>query len=458
MHRMLVIFRSSLTGWLMLLLGLCPAWAVADDPEMDRQLQLINAQAEMIDQLARRVELLEARLQPRTETYDVAALPAATPEPTPVSRSPLSRDAIGDLNALVREGSIPQSIRLPGPRGISLRFGGFVKSLAYADSNQETESDYFLPALLGMLRPDEEGQYRHTADLSRLALEAVAPVGDDNVRAYVEYEFRNDFSLRHAYLQWNGQWGEVRAGQYWSALMDLQSLFEGVAEPTISGAIFARQTQFRYSTPSGNRWRWTLSLEDPSSNDLVSGESFFGRTDVPDLISSVTYSQPDVGHVQLGALARRLKVDSAAGSDTDFGWGVALSGHLDVGQRDKLIGMGVYGEGVGRYLLGITPTAGGAIDGNGGIVTRDNFGGYVAYQRTWNDRFRSNVGFGYAEADNVDGQPGDAFNNSTYAMVNLMHKLNEHITLGIEYNYGRRENLDGGDLDNHRIVFGLQAF
>ncbi len=442
--------------WFLFITSLFPTVSLASQAEqMQRYEQMLDAQAALIKSLTERVDLLEARLASTTEAIETTPIQSAARGAEPRS---MRMDEIGDLNAVVRAGENPGSILLPGPANVSIGFGGYVKSLAYADSDSETEDEYFLPALLGVRRPDREGQYRSSADLSRFALEATAPVDDGRVRAYLEYEFRNDFTLRHAYLQWNGDWGEVTAGQYWSAFMDLQSLPEGVAEPTVSGGIFARQTQFRYSTPAGRPWRWTVSLEDPSTNDVIGVEPLFGRTTVPDAITTLAYNAPGVGHVQVGALARRLKVDTQLGSDDDFGWGLSLSGHLAVGERDRLIAAGVYGEALGRYLLGLSPTAAASVDTGSEIQTRDNFGGYLAYQRYWSPRLRSSFALGYAEADNLAGQPDEAFNNSTYVMGNVLYNLNDRMTLGLEYNYGERENLDGRSLDNHRFVLGFQMF
>jgi hypothetical protein len=38
---------------------------------------------------------------------------------------------------------------------------------------------------------------------------------------------------------------------------------------------------------------------------------------------------------------------------------------------------------------------------------------------------------------------------------NLRCKANRFLTIGVEYNYGTRENRVGG-LDNHRVMVGMQ--
>lgn len=201
-----------------------------------------------------------------------------------------------------------------------------------------------------------------------------------------------------------------------------------------------------------------LSFEDPSSNDIVGVDPILGRTKTPDVISTLAFAMPGLGHLQLGGIFRRLAIETELGRDTTSGWGLHLSGHLDVAERDRLIAGGVYGEGLGRYLLGITPFGAAIVDPQSRIHTRNNVGGYVAYQRFWNNRFRSNFALGTAKAENFTGQPDDAFKNSTFVLGNLMYRFNDYITGGIEYNYGQRKNLDNSNIDNHRVVIGLQLF
>jgi len=53
-----------------------------------------------------------------------------------------------------------------------------------------------------------------------------------------------------------------------------------------------------------------------------------------------------------------------------------MTGHLDIGSRYRLNLGGVYGKGLGRYLLGIQSSSGSAVDPvTGSLDPRDNWGG-----------------------------------------------------------------------------------
>ncbi len=139
------------------------------------------------------------------------------------------------------------------------------------------------------------------------------------------------------------------------------------------------------------------------------------------------------------------------------GWGAAFTGHVSLPRQDRVMFSSVYGEAMGRYLLGIQSTSGGAIEpGTGEISKRDNWGGMVAYEHHWSDSWRSTAMAGYAKADPLDWQPGDTFKSSTYASINLMWQALPYLNVGVEYGYGARERKDGSDVDNHRVALGFQ--
>jgi hypothetical protein len=322
------------TFWIALSLIVALSIQTAISQELDAPSESKTTQDKLIEELKARIEKLEAQLKQLTGEVREESTPPMSAEqgisPAVSRQDPMLRDSVGDLNTPVMAGDFPRSIKLPGTGDVSIAFGGFIKTVCYFDNHLESESPIFLPALLGLGRLDQSGQMRQTAELSRFAFEARAPVANGSVRGYLEYEFRDGFSLRHAYLQWKNPWGELAVGQYWSAFMDLRSLIEGISEPTISGPIFARQAQFRFTRNIRDNMIWTVSLEDPSSNDIIGIDPIFSRTKTPDIVSTLVATKPDFGHIQLGGIIGQLRAENNLGKDTALGWGAHLSGHLDV--------------------------------------------------------------------------------------------------------------------------------
>lgn len=471
-------------GCLVALLTLAPVvtWAQSDDTEalrrqLEDQRKLIQQQQEQINQQTQALDRMEQRLN-EMAAKEVASLPAGT-DVKPVvnvettkSASPFNvaenRDGIGDLNReAIRAGDFPGSFRIPGPGKVSLSIGGFIKTAAILDSDAEAMGADFVPATLGTRRPDQKGAFSIDSTITRLHLDARAPTENGGkLQAYLEADLNNandgtlGLKLRHAYGTWTTGGGMLTVGHTWSTLMDLKILPEGLTEPTLSGPIFMRQPQIRWSQHLGERWTLHAAIEDPNSNDVFSDQPALGKTSVPDGILGIEVDQPEIGHLRLNGILRRIEVDlPGGGSDSERGWGLALSGHVNLFGQDRLNFSGVYGQGLGRYLLGILSTDGGAINpSNDQFGLRDNWGVQSSYSHHWSAKWRSTAMFGYAKSDPLSWQIGSTLKSSTYAAANLMWQVLPYLSVGAEYSYGKRENKTGPDLDNHRVMIGVQVY
>jgi hypothetical protein len=428
--------------------------------ELAQLKQEAQQQRAALDRLLARIEALEAR----TPTAPVPATPpepvsATQTAPAPASEPPVQRDSVGDLNtAQVLAGEFPGAIGLPG-RDISLGITGFVKTIVFQDSNSETRSVIFLPALLGASRDDRNGASAISSELTRLGFDARARLGTSRFRGYIEYDlFGNTLNWRHGYLTWDDRWGQILAGKYWSNFMDLQTLPEGLSEPTASGAIFARQGQFRFTRPLSKRLSWATSFEDPASSDITVAAPVKTRTAFPDITTAFTL-RGEASHLRIGGLVRRITIDPDGQPNFGAtGWGVNVGAHADLGSRDRLVFAGVYGKGLGRYLLGILPTGGAFVDEPSRyIAARPSFGLVTSIRHRWNKPCRSTVGVGYASVETDRLQPDTALRASLYGLANYLCTVSRFVTIGGEYTYGRRWNKSGGQ-DNNRFAFGMQLF
>ncbi len=432
--------------------------------EIETQRKAVEGQQRILEDLMRRLEALErdrgaasssaAAQVPTAEAPGTSA--AAAPRPTGVRRV---RDSVGDLNAAqVATGKIPGGVTV-GEEDTSINIGGFVKTVAYHDTNAEDAGPIFFPSQLGSGRDDIDGASSVSAQLTRLSFDARTKFGNMPLRGYVEFDFSGDrLTWRHGYLSIEDRWGKILAGKYWSNFMDIRILPEGLSEPTLSGAIFARQAQIRYSRDFSSGVQWSVSIEDPNSNDVLARSPIQTRTAWPDLATAVSLTG-ERGHFQIAGLLRRISIDPDDRGDFGVtGWGLQASGTVKLGAKDKWGGSVVYGKGFGRYLLGLEPTSGAFVDPEARkIVTRNAVGALSHVRHQWTSSCRSTVGAGYAAVATIPDQPADSLRSSFYGIANLLCTVNNYITLGGEYGYGRRWNKEGS-LGNNRFMFGIQLF
>jgi len=478
-----IISITGLLGFIVFFCWIQPTFAQDDLEGLRKEF---TEQKKLLDEQMRKLEALEKQLndaanktapsiderggganaKAETQTVEAAGYDKVATKASPENSAP--RDMVGDLNAAaVKAGEFPGSIKIPGTGNVSLAIGGFIKNVAIFDSDAENMGADLIPATLGTKRPDTKGGYSMDATLTRLLMDARAPVPKGKVRGYVEADLNNandgslGLKLRQAYGAWITGFGTLLAGHTWSTLMDLKILPEGLTEPTVSGVIFQRQPIIRWSQLLNPQFTYHIAIEDASSNDVFSEEPSLGTTSLPDLVAGLEFMPSNAGHLRLNAIVRKIEVDIPGSGATDdaVGWGLTLTGHLELLEKDRIIFSGVYGEGLGRYLLGIQSTAGGAVNPmNNDVSLRDNWGLMLGYAHRWTDALRSTAMAGYAHAEPYGWQVGDTFESSSYAAVNLMWSIQPFLTFGVEYAYGVRENKDSSDIDNHRIGLGIQIF
>lgn len=456
------------------LLALPAGAAMADElGELRRQLEtqreLVRQQQVMIERLSARLDELAGAQAPQSPPAPTPPAPTAKPAPAMTAmqqRMTRERDPIGDMNAPgVQAGAFEGSIVIPGPARTTLAIGGFIKTLAIYDTDAEGQGAVFVPAFLGTGRDDEDGGSSLDATLSRINFDLRAPSPFGDVRGYLEIDAngRNDgdadLRLRHAYGSWASGAGTLTAGQTWSTFMDLKALPEGLSEPAVSGIAFQRQPLGRWTMGLAEGAVVEAAIEDPNSADVLDLDERPTRSPYPDVIAAVEYGRPGVGHLRLGGIARWLELDgNDARGSTERGYGLTLGGHLDSVGEDRIIAGSTYGRGLGRYLVGLDSTASGAADPGGNLELRTTYGGYLGYQRRWTEALRSSFAVGYARAEPRPFQPGDTFDNTRYALANLLWAVVPYLTLGLEYDYGVREDEDGSGRDDHRVMLGVQVF
>ena len=432
--------------------------------QVENQQQQLENQGQEIQHLRQTLDTLQLQLEQTELTASTASSPAppSIKETSPAEErlSPFVRDGVGDMRAdVIHQGNYPASITVMGSKApVQLAIGGFIKTVAYSDSHYEKDDPFFFPSLLGLGRDDENGQFAMSAVLSRIYLDARTYTGKGQLRGYIEMDFRNDITLRHAYMDWDGKYGQLKIGRYWSTFMDLQALTEGVTEPLVSGASLARQEQVRYTKYWNESLTFAIAAEDPSNNDILTSRS--PKTSVPDVISTLKIELPNKNHIQLGALYRQIDINSYLTSESKVtGWGTSVSGRINLTSVDSIVYGVAYGDGIGRYLLGLDPFSGAYVDPESSdLKSREGKGAYISHAHHWSKDIRTNIMYGEAHAENIDFFLPETFISSKYFASNIFYEATPYLVFGLEYAWGSRENAGDNSLDNQRVTLGAQLF
>jgi hypothetical protein len=371
-----------------------------------------------------------------------------------------TRDRVGDLNAdAVQAGAFPGSFLIPGTQ-VSLGIGGFIKAVAFYDSDATDRSPDFLPG--EDLSPDANGSgtYAMTAGLSRLFLDARAPTHRGDVRGYIEFDFNGSavIKLRHAYLRLRTARLEVRAGQTWSTFMNASVKPSLVGESKASGITEIRQAQIRFTDHLSKTLHLSVAVEDPGSDD-VGGNIEQPRTPAPDVVASLALERGKLTRVQLSGLARRLQVRLADGSTPSAtAWGAELSAVIEPKPRHVLRVAGLLGDGIGRYLQGLDQSGAAFVSPDREIDTRRAWGANASWEQPWSKTLRSIFVAGTASADAPAYAGPGTFERSDFLAANLLLRTSRYTTVGAEYIYGQRRNAGVASRHNNQLLFGVQLF
>jgi hypothetical protein len=182
-------------------------------------------------------------------------------------------------------------------------------------------------------------------------------------------------------------------------------------------------------------------------------------------------------HVQFGALARSLGLEEANNGidESAFGWGVSLSGHYTFNLPDSctilpdaIYGSVTYGVGIAHYINDLHSQSATTV-GNDAVLDGTylrplgDFAYYMGYLHNWADHWRSVFCYSHVTLES-QGQGLKAFGTlyrfGDYASANIeWHRLVNGTTpattydfnLGLEYIYGRFEELSGAAGQDQRI-------
>jgi hypothetical protein len=389
-------------------------------------------------------------------------VPEFTPIPAPVPITPEERQRF------VSRGLFPGSFLVPGTN-TSFRFRGFVRGTGLYDFNPIGSRDDFVTNTIPV--PQGVGQnFNFSARYSRIGLDTWTPTpfNEWNVHTFIEADFfngpaqavgggSNPFRLRFAFVDF----GYFRVGQQNTVFMDGNAFPNTVDFAGPRGLVNQRRPGIRVTVPLADRLYWAAGIEQPFS-DITTNGLGTPVQDVPDGATHLRY-EGDFGHVQLSTLFRSIGYRPTGGEVTHrFGWGASASTvfhpwalligsnpvHKDNPsglERSRILLQYSLGWGIGRY---IQDTAGLGLDGQVDPITGAFDTVYVAgwsasYEHWFCENWLANVTYSSDITGSTEGQPGSTYTGAKYLATSLWWIPITRMSIGAEYLWGEREDLNG---------------
>lgn len=240
-----------------------------------------------------------------------------------------------------------------------------------------------------------------------------------------------------------------------------------------NGMAFFRNVQFRWTPVQKGDSNVQIALERPGAS--ADGGAYSGRIELqnivpqfkwPDLSGHVRYAGK-AGYIQVAGIVRKIAwVDQGTGpynlSGSAVGAGVDVSSNLKITKKDTGKFSVAYGHGVENYMN----------DAPVDIGVQNNFSnpkspikgvalpvlGVVAFlDHSWSTRYTTSVGYSMLNITNSDGQVPADFHQGQYALGNLLYRPIPRVTMGGEFQFGRRQNVSNNyNYNDYRMQFSFR--
>lgn len=312
---------------------------------------------------------------------------------------------------------------------------------------------------------------------TRFGVKTATPTALGDLKTWFEFELfgtgvdagQTTFRLRQAY----GELGQFGAGQTWSPFMDIDVFPNSLEYWGPNGMVFFRNVQIRWMPIRSDSTRLTFALERPGASadqgiysDRIELQGIKPRFNLPDFSWSARLLRR-WGYVQAAGIFRKIGwVDTSGGplnlSGTAFGWGLNATSNVKFGRRDIGRFEVVYGKGIENYMndapvdIGIQNNFSNPVTPIKGVPLPVL--GLVSFlDHTWGERFTSSIGYSMLNIQNSDAQRPSDFHQGHYALTNLLYHPVPAVTIGGEFQFGRRVNFsDGFNVNDYRAQFSLK--
>ncbi len=341
---------------------------------------------------------------------------------------------------------------------ISFQFGGFVRSVVFADFNGTVPHEDFKVSLAsGPGDWQKSGRLNLDASASRLTFKAIQKSKSlGNIEYYIESDFRGGgdvLRLRQAYISFKG----IIFGQSWSFMADLDATAPTIDVQGVNSRTFHRTALIGYRKQLCQFLSFGVSLEQPAAKitEALLYQPTFQRA--PDIPIYLMY-KGEKGHLKITAINRFISIADNFNQTvvTNHGYGGQLSGSLSIAPSAKLYLQTIVGKGVARYINDLAALSFDAFPNLSGtqmeslpmysysLGTQIGLSKKLALSANY-----SQAGIGDSEYSNRD----EDYLRSSYLSTTLFWKLRNNFQVAVEYLNGSRININQEKQGANRLQF-----
>jgi hypothetical protein len=332
-----------------------------------------------------------------------------------------------------------------------------------------------LASFAGQYAPD--GKVYFSVRQTRFGVKTSTPTALGDLKTIFEFELfgtgvdagQTTFRLRHAY----GELGQFGAGQTWSPFMDVDVFPNSLEYWGPNGMVFFRNIQARWTPIQNEHTRLIFAVERPGASadggiyaDRVELQGVQPKFDMPDFSVQTRFTR-NWGYLQLAGIFRKISwVNTATNPPFDlggdaFGWGINATSNVKFTKNDTGRFELVYGEGIQNYMndapvdVALKNTGNPAKPVEG--VALPVLGVVSFLDHNWSNKFSTAIGYSLVDIQNSNAQAPSDYHQGHYALTNVLYHPAPAVTVGGEFQFGRRVNFsDGFNVNDYRLQFSFK--
>lgn len=378
---------------------------------------------------------------------------------------------LNNTPADVAVGGGPSFVFLSKNSKFVLGIGGSVKATVSMDMGHPIDSpDEFTISQIPM-RKDMDGngsKFNMSAHQTSLYLNFIALPGTSNeIGAFVNFNLLDNYvpTLQFAYLRYRG----FQAGYDYTLFSDVADLpptidFEG---PNASTAIPTTGIRYGFDFGKKKEFNFGVGAELPmNSYTTAPGYTRTVSQRVPDIPVALKYNiAGGDSWIRLSGMVRNLYYrNQVMMKNVDkIGFGVQLDGAVNILPNLTGYFQGVYGKGISSYIQDLTGEGMDLVPSDNGntMKTVPAWGAFGGLEYKFTNNVYCSATYSHVRAyagEYKDGETswGDLYSYGQYAIGNLFWNINDYVTTGVEYIWGRRVNNDGLKCSDNRIQAMIQ--
>ncbi|CAA0083962.1 Uncharacterised protein [BD1-7 clade bacterium] len=329
---------------------------------------------------------------------------------------------------------------------------------------------------------ETSNQFRFNVQQTRLNIESRTFTDAGELKVFIETDFwgSGQLRLRHAYAEFK-DWkignvdGNWLVGQTWSSFIVTSSWVEVLDFQGPNSNSTLRLPMLRWRQFVSDHFIYTLSLEqnpyDTNATDVyVDGRRAEPKAltgTFPMLVAAFVFGD-DRTNVQVSAAYAHIRADvefeqppqdPIRREEQINGTAINVGGSIGLTEVDSLKYYFVYSDGLGRVIADLNSGFAQGVfgfDQQARVTQLASWGVQMGYEHDWNSSMRSAFVYGYVDVNNAPLQNPMSFHSSEYGTANFIWSPVDEMMVGVEFQYGMRENLNGDNDDATRVQFATQ--